>query len=139
MLMGKVEKDRYSGGPVQVNEASRHRSVMKWYLISLIVWAFDFKPSANDALPIGVALVVQLPILILYSGLFIAIFMRARAIKISLIPLSIFILVSGFFCVESVAMGFWNGQDAWRIISNLIPIFLFISAAISTYVALCNS
>jgi len=105
--------------------------VLWLYAISITIWALDFRALRGQS-----ALAYQAPILMVYLSCFVLIVLAASKRGIGIGPLWVFMAVIGLFMIDSSIAGLINGQPAYAIIANLIPLSLYLTAAISTYIVL---
>jgi hypothetical protein len=111
--------------------AAGQHSLLWTFGVSIVIWAFDLKADHHEAVAL------QGLILLIYGTLFLRIVFTAARAGIGVGPVWVLILAIALFMTESSLVGLYRGQPGYAISINLIPVFLYASAAASTYMVLC--
>jgi len=124
----------HTGTMAPVKSQTNANSLVWLFGISIAAWAFDFRALRGHS-----AAAFQGLILVFYITCFVTIAMAAAKRHKGIGTLWVFLSVTMVFMLESAAVGLINGQPKYSIVTNLIPLFLYASAAWLTYIVLSLS
>jgi hypothetical protein len=113
---------------------SEARALVSPYALAIMVWALDFKAAAS-----GSAASFQAVILFIYAALFIWISVTAARQDARAGSLWVLLLWTAVFVIDSSIVGLIENQTGYAILVNVIPAFIYISAAALTLVTLTAS
>jgi hypothetical protein len=106
-------------------------SLLGLFAVAILIWAVDFKAQTSQA-----AAWFQGPLLGIYMVCFIGISILAKRSDIGTGALWPLILATAVFMIESSVVGLSSDQPLYAILVNLVPVFLYISASLLTYMTL---
>ena len=114
------------------NPPKNGRKHLLWMFgFAIAVWGFDFKALTGHS-----ASAFQGLLLVIYIAAVFWIWVSAAKRGFSVGPLWVLISVTTLFLIESATVGFINGQPIYAIAVNLIPLFLYITASLITFLVL---
>lgn len=101
------------------------------YIFCIALWGLDFKASRS-----GAAAMFQGVILLLFLSCSIWIALAAARMRCGVGPLWVLIGATGLFVLDSSTVGLIQEQAPYQILVTLIPLLLYLIAALTTYVML---
>lgn len=110
---------------------SQSRRVIWVFVFSIAIWGFDYKAQTS-----GAAAAFQGLLLALYLGCFVWTLVFAIKHGVGVGPLWVLILVTLLFMIESSIVGMINEQPTYNIEVTLLPVSMYLSASVLTYITL---
>jgi hypothetical protein len=110
---------------------SQSRRVIWVYVFSIAIWGFDYHAATS-----GAAAAFQGLLLALYLCCFVWMLVVAARHGVGAGPLWVLMLVTLLFMTESSIVGAINDQPAHNIEVTLLPVSMYLSASVLTYLTL---